>query len=78
MPHICCYCRQPFVDPVVTRCNHYFCCACALAMAKKQRGKCSACDQDTKGNFRNADFLLEKLKAIEDKRAKKVEEADSD
>ncbi|KAE9460261.1 hypothetical protein C3L33_07877, partial [Rhododendron williamsianum] len=30
LPFACFICRQPFVDPVVTRCKHYFCEHCAL------------------------------------------------
>jgi RING finger protein 113A len=30
LPFACFICRQPFVDPVVTKCNHYFCEHCAL------------------------------------------------
>ncbi|KAH9318108.1 hypothetical protein KI387_019877, partial [Taxus chinensis] len=30
LPFACFICRQPFQDPVVTRCKHYFCEHCAL------------------------------------------------
>lgn len=30
LPFACFICRQPFVDPVVTRCKHYYCQHCAL------------------------------------------------
>jgi RING finger protein 113A len=30
LPFACYICRQPFVDPVVTKCKHYFCEHCAL------------------------------------------------
>ncbi|GJW26886.1 putative receptor protein kinase ZmPK1 [Tanacetum coccineum] len=30
LPFACFICRQPFVDPVVTKCKHYFCEHCAL------------------------------------------------
>lgn len=30
LPFACFICREPFVDPVVTRCKHYFCEHCAL------------------------------------------------
>jgi RING finger protein 113A len=30
LPFACYICRQPFEDPVVTRCKHYFCEHCAL------------------------------------------------
>lgn len=34
LPFACFICRQPFVDPVVTRCKHYFCEHCALRVSK--------------------------------------------
>lgn len=30
LPFACFICRQPFTDPVVTQCKHYFCEHCAL------------------------------------------------
>jgi RING finger protein 113A len=30
LPVACFLCREPFVDPVVTKCKHYFCEHCAL------------------------------------------------
>lgn len=30
LPFACYICRQPFEDPVVTKCKHYFCEHCAL------------------------------------------------
>lgn len=33
LPFACFICRQPFVDPVVTKCKHYFCEHCALKVA---------------------------------------------
>jgi RING finger protein 113A len=30
LPFACFLCREPFVDPVVTKCKHYFCEHCAL------------------------------------------------
>ncbi|GJW68411.1 zinc finger CCCH domain-containing protein 1-like protein, partial [Tanacetum coccineum] len=38
LPFACFICRQPFVDPVVTKCKHYFCEHCAL----KQLGDLNA------------------------------------
>lgn len=33
LPFACFICRQPFVDPVVTKCSHYFCEHCALKVS---------------------------------------------
>ncbi|KAK3026591.1 hypothetical protein RJ639_041611 [Escallonia herrerae] len=35
LPFACFICRQPFVDPVVTKCKHYFCEHCALKGAPR-------------------------------------------
>lgn len=34
LPFACFICRQPFVDPVVTKCKHYFCEHCALKVSQ--------------------------------------------
>lgn len=33
LPFACFICRQPFVDPVTTKCKHYFCEHCALKVS---------------------------------------------
>jgi RING finger protein 113A len=33
LPFACFICRENFVDPVVTKCKHYFCEHCALKVA---------------------------------------------
>jgi len=33
LPFACFICREPFVDPVVTKCQHYFCEHCALKVS---------------------------------------------
>ena len=33
LPFACFICRQPFVDPVMTKCKHYFCEHCALKVS---------------------------------------------
>lgn len=35
LPFACFICREPFVDPVVTKCKHYFCEHCALKVISK-------------------------------------------
>ncbi|KAI9483965.1 MAG: hypothetical protein EXX96DRAFT_160236 [Benjaminiella poitrasii] len=74
LPFACLICRQEFVDPVVTRCEHYFCEACAIKHYKKSP-KCFACGAPTQGVFNTAKKLAEKLEA----KRKRVEEGnDSD
>ena len=68
LPFACLICRKPFVDPIVTRCGHYFCSACAIARFAKTP-KCFACGAPTGGLFNRADKVLAKRdKALEAKR----------
>ncbi|KAL2915559.1 hypothetical protein HK105_204961 [Polyrhizophydium stewartii] len=60
LPFACLICRGPFVRPVVTRCGHYFCEACALKHYAKTP-KCFACNAATGGVFNVAKDLLAKL-----------------
>ncbi|MCV5111503.1 hypothetical protein OFM52_30065, partial [Escherichia coli] len=59
-------CRGPYSNsPVVTRCGHYFCEACALKRYRKDPS-CAACGSGTNGVFNAAKRrakLLEKKKA---------------
>lgn len=34
LPLGCSICRKPFLNPVVTNCNHYFCNLCAVMVCK--------------------------------------------
>lgn len=73
LPHHCLICRKEFKDPVVTmyvkikvfnfcRCRHYFCSECALKRYKKT-ARCYACTADTKGFFKFAKNLIERIKS---------------
>lgn len=61
LPFACLICRKPYTDPVVTRCGHYYCSACAIKRFAKTP-KCLACGAPTGGIFNRADKLLEKIK----------------
>lgn len=50
IPFACAICRQGFVNPVSTRCKHYFCEKCALNRFKKDM-KCAICGENTYGAF---------------------------
>ncbi|KAF8647141.1 hypothetical protein AX16_006972 [Volvariella volvacea WC 439] len=63
IPFACLICRKPYTDPVVTRCGHYFCSACAIKRFSRTP-KCAACNAPTGGIFNRADKVLEKLKKI--------------
>ena len=61
IPFACLICRKPYTDPVVTRCGHYFCSACAIKRFAKTP-KCAACGAPTGGIFNRADKVIAKLK----------------
>lgn len=65
LPFACFICRQPFVDPVVTKCKHYFCEHCALKHHAKNK-KCFVCNKPTLGIFNTA-HEIRKRKAEEGK-----------
>ncbi|KAK7080506.1 hypothetical protein SK128_016358 [Halocaridina rubra] len=60
LPFKCFLCRESFVDPVVTKCQHYFCEKCALEHFKKSR-RCYVCAENTGGMFNPAVELIAKL-----------------
>jgi RING finger protein 113A len=85
IPFVCLICKNSYKNPIITKCGHYFCEACAL---KHYRGNptCAACNAKTHGVFngaKNLQKLLEKKQKWEDKKkaeeeAKKKEEEGGD
>ncbi|PFH49757.1 hypothetical protein AMATHDRAFT_4613 [Amanita thiersii Skay4041] len=71
IPFACLICRQHYTDPVVTRCGHYYCSACAIKRYAKTP-KCLACGAPTGGIFNRADKIIEKIH----KKKQKVEQDD--
>ncbi len=67
LPFACFICRQPFQQPVVTKCGHYFCEQCALDQEKKTK-RCAVCNEPTSGIFNEP-------KALNDRLAKKKRSA---
>lgn len=61
LPFACLICRQPFTDPVVTKCKHYFCENCAIENYKKDP-RCFACKENTFGIFNVAKDIIKKQK----------------
>ncbi|KAF8837684.1 hypothetical protein BDN67DRAFT_991644 [Paxillus ammoniavirescens] len=60
IPFACLICRKPYTEPVVTRCGHYYCSACAIKRYAKNP-KCLACGAPTGGIFNRADKVIAKL-----------------
>lgn len=67
IPFACLICRQPFTDPVVTRCNHYFCAPCAIKRYAKTP-KCFACGAQTGGLFNSATKIINKMHSAKQRR----------
>ncbi|KXN66661.1 hypothetical protein CONCODRAFT_31834, partial [Conidiobolus coronatus NRRL 28638] len=61
LPFACFICREPYTNPVVTKCKHYFCEKCALNHYTKT-AKCFVCNAATGGIFNVAKDILEKEK----------------
>ncbi|XP_021753476.1 zinc finger CCCH domain-containing protein 1-like [Chenopodium quinoa] len=62
LPFACFICREPFVDPVMTKCKHYFCEHCALKHHAKNK-KCFVCNQPTLGIFNTAHEIRKRAAA---------------
>jgi len=64
LPYACHLCRGPFVEPVKTKCGHYFCQDCMGARYKEGNPKCPICDKNTAGIFNHCRrFAAHALKA---------------
>ncbi|KAM9962504.1 hypothetical protein ACTFIR_005412 [Dictyostelium discoideum] len=49
-PFACFICKKQYVDPVQTKCKHFFCEDCALTHNRKNK-KCALCGEPTLGTF---------------------------
>lgn len=77
IPFACIICKKPYKSPIVTKCGHYFCEACALKRYRKDP-TCANCSAKTFGVFngaRNLQKLLDKKQKWEDKKRAEEEEA---
>lgn len=77
IPFACLICRQPFTDPIQTKCGHYFCSACAIKRFAKTP-KCFACGAQTGGIFNSAQKIISRMEKRksqkeEEKRRKRAE-----
>jgi len=76
VPWACYICRKPYTDPVVTRCSHYFCSACAIKRFGKTP-KCAACGAPTGGIFNRADKIINKMEVKRNAKASENNDAGS-
>lgn len=77
IPFACVICRGKYRNPVVTRCGHYFCEACALGRYRKDPS-CAACGSGTGGVFnvaKNLKRLLERKREVAARRRERAREA---
>ena len=76
IPFACIICREPYKEPIVTKCGHYFCESCALKRYRKDPS-CAACGAGTGGAFNVAKglkkFLEKKRRRAAERRAKAIE-----
>lgn len=68
LPFKCFICRESFKEPVITKCNHYFCEKCALDNYKKST-RCYVCGVQTFGFFKPAKQLAAKLAVAREEKA---------
>ena len=74
IPFACIICREDYKYPIVTKCGHYFCEACALKRFRKTPA-CAACGTGTGGVFNGAKNLKKLLDKKRDQAAKRREKA---
>lgn len=77
IPFACIICKKPYTNPIVTKCGHYFCEACALQRYRRNPS-CEACGAGTGGVFNGAKNLrkiLDKKRERAKKRREKAKEA---
>ncbi|KAK3371918.1 hypothetical protein B0H63DRAFT_483256 [Podospora didyma] len=67
IPFACIICRESYKAPIVTRCGHYFCEACALKRYRRDPS-CTACGAGTNGVFHAA----KKLQKLLDKKRERT------
>lgn len=74
IPFACIICKQSYSNPIITKCGHYFCEACALKRYRKDP-TCAACNVGTGGVFNVAkklNVLLDRKRARERRKREKA------
>ncbi|BBN07019.1 RING finger protein 113A [Marchantia polymorpha subsp. ruderalis] len=61
LPFACFICREPFKEPVMTHCKHYFCEHCALKHHARNK-HCFVCNKPTNGVFNTAHAIVKRMK----------------
>ncbi|KAL3461562.1 hypothetical protein BJX64DRAFT_260423 [Aspergillus heterothallicus] len=74
IPFACLICKKPYQNPIVTKCGHYFCEACALQRYRKSPS-CAVCGAGTGGVFNVAKKLNSLLEKKRERARKRREQA---
>lgn len=74
IPFACIICKKPYTNPIITKCGHYFCEACALQRYRKNPS-CAACGAGTSGVFNGAKGLKKLLDKKRERARKRRENA---
>ncbi len=74
IPFACIICKKPYTNPIITKCGHYFCEACALQRYRKSPS-CAACGAGTGGVFNGAKNLRKLLDKKRERAKKRKEKA---
>ncbi|KAL8704723.1 MAG: hypothetical protein Q9201_002147 [Fulgogasparrea decipioides] len=74
IPFACIICKKPYTNPIVTKCGHYFCEACALQRYRKSPS-CAVCGAGTGGVFNGAKGLRKLLDKKRERARRRKEEA---
>lgn len=72
IPFACIICKKSYTSPIVTKCGHYFCEACALKRYRKDPS-CAACGSGTNGVFNTAKKLSRLLEKKREREKQKQE-----
>jgi RING finger protein 113A len=74
IPFACIICKKSYKHPIITKCGHYFCEACALQRYRKNPS-CAACGAGTGGVFNVAKKLSKLLEKKKDRAKQRKEQA---
>ncbi len=77
IPFACIICKKPYTNPIITKCGHYFCEACALQSYRKNPS-CAACGAGTGGVFNGAKGLKKLLERKRERARTRREKAIAD
>jgi RING finger protein 113A len=77
IPFACILCKESYKSPVVTKCGHFFCEACALKRYRKDPS-CAACKASTNGVFNVAKKLNRLLDRKRERAREKGEDPDAE